>query len=212
MIGTAAVTFLYLALHVMFLSVAPMEAMAGKVEIGYVVADYAFGPTGAALVGGMLGILLISTVSAMLLAGPRALQVMGEDFKTFATLSKTTKSGIPAVAVVAQILLTVGLIVTSSFEQIIVFSGALLALNSLLTVVGVLILRWREPNLARPFTMPWYPIPMVVYAVIIFWTLVYLVMERPLEGLMALILIASGGAVYWLTTLRERSAPENQSK
>ena len=211
MIGTAAVTLLYLALHVMFLSVAPMEAMAGKVEIGYVVADYAFGPTGAALVGGMLGILLVSTVSAMLLAGPRALQVMGEDFKTFAILSKTTKSGIPAVAVVAQILLTVVLIVTSSFEQIIVFSGALLALNSLLTVVGVLILRWREPNLSRPFTMPWYPVPMVVYAVIIFWTLVYLVMERPLEGLMALILIASGGAVYWLTTLRERSAPENQS-
>ena len=115
-------------------------------------------------------------------------------------------------AVVAQILLTVGLIVTSSFEQIIVFSGALLALNSLLTVVGVLILRWLEPNLPRPFTMPWYPVPMVVYAVIIFWTLVYLVMERPLEGLMALILIASGSAVYWLTTLRERPAPENQSK
>ena len=159
----------------------------------------------------MLGILLVSTVIGMLLAGPRALQVMGEDFKTFAILSKTTKSGIPAVAVVAQILLTVVLIVTSSFEQIIVFSGALLALNSLLTVVGVLILRWREPNLCRPFTMPWYPVPMVVYAVIIFWTLVYLVMERPLEGLMALILIASGGAVYWLTTLRERSAPGNQS-
>ena len=67
-----------------------MEAMAGKVEIGYVVAD-AFGLTGAALVGGMLGILLVSTVSAMLLAGPRALQVMGEDFQTFAALSKTTK-------------------------------------------------------------------------------------------------------------------------
>ena len=73
-VGTAAVTLLYLALHAMFLSVAPMQAMAGKIEIGYVVADYALGETGA-LIGGMLGILLVSTVSAMLLAGPRAFRL-----------------------------------------------------------------------------------------------------------------------------------------
>ena len=57
--------------------------------------------------------------------------------------------------------------------------------------------------------MPWYPIPMVVYAVIIFWTLVYLVMARPLEGLMALLLIVSGGMVYWLTSRRETSVSQD---
>ena len=57
--------------------------------------------------------------------------------------------------------------------------------------------------------MPWYPIPMVVYAVIICWTLVYLVMERPLEGLMALVLIVSGGVVYWLTSRRETSGSQD---
>ena len=195
--GTAAVTLLYLALHAMFLSVAPMQAMMGKIEIGYVVADYAFGPTGASLIGGMLGILLVSTVSAMLLAGPRALQVMGEDFNVLGMLSRTTASGVPAVAVAVQVSLTLLLIITSSFEQIIVFSGAILALNSLVTVVGVLILRLREPDLPRPFSMPWYPLPMLVYTVIILWTLIYLVSERPLEGLMALALILLGGAVYW---------------
>ena len=77
------------------------------------------------------------------------------------------------------------------------FSGALLALNSLVTVVGVLVLRFREPDLPRPFAMPWYPLPMVVYSVIILWTLIYLVTERPVEGLMALALITLGGFVYW---------------
>ena len=202
-VGTAAVTLLYLALHAMFLSVAPMQAMAGKIEIGYVVADYALGETGAALIGGMLGILLVSTVSAMLLAGPRALQVMGEDFRVLTVLSRTTTSGVPAVAVAVQISLTLLLIITSSFEQIIVFSGAILALNSLVTVVGVLILRLREPDLPRPFSMPWYPLPMVMYSVIILWTLVYLVTERPVEGLMALALILLGGAVYWVTSKQD---------
>ena len=150
-----------------------MQAMMGKIEIGYVVADYAFGETGASLIGGMLGILLVSTVSAMLLAGPRALQVMGEDFNVLGMLSRTTASGVPAVAVAVQVSLTLLLIITSSFEQIIVFSGAILALNSLVTVVGVLILRLREPDLPRPFSMPWYPLPMLVYTVIILWTLIY---------------------------------------
>jgi APA family basic amino acid/polyamine antiporter len=108
---------------------------------------------------------------------------------------------VPAIAVAVQIALTLLLIITSSFEQIIVFSGALLALNSLLTVFGALVLRWREPNLPRPFVMPWFPLPMIVYSVIILWTLIYLVGERPVEGLMALALIVVGGLVYWVTQL-----------
>ena len=204
-IGTALVTVLYLLLHAMFLSVAPMSAMAGKAEIGFVVAGFAFGETGAKVVGVMLSILLISTVSAMLLAGPRALQVMGQDFRVFSWLSKETKSGVPAIAVGLQVAITLLLIITSSFESIIIFSGTILALNSLLTVLGLSVLRVREPNLPRPFRLPWYPLPLVVYAVIVSWTLVYLVIERPVEVLWALGLIALGLLVYVVSAKLESS-------
>jgi len=204
-IGTALVTVLYLLLHAMFLSVAPMSAMAGKAEIGFVVAGFAFGETGAKVVGVMLSILLISTVSAMLLAGPRALQVMGQDFRVFSWLAKETKSGVPAIAVGLQVAITLLLIITSSFESIIIFSGTILALNSLLTVLGLSVLRVREPNLPRPFRLPWYPLPLVVYAVIVSWTLVYLVIERPVEVLWALGLIALGLLVYVVSAKLESS-------
>jgi APA family basic amino acid/polyamine antiporter len=204
-IGTALVTVLYLLLHAMFLSVAPMSAMAGKAEIGFVVAGFAFGETGAKVVGVMLSILLISTVSAMLLAGPRALQVMGQDFRVFSWLAKETKSGVPAIAVGLQVAITLLLIITSTFESIIIFSGIILALNSLLTVLGLLVLRVREPNLPRPFRLPWYPLPLVVYAVIVSWTLVYLVIERPVEVLWALGLIALGLLVYVVSAKLESS-------
>jgi len=204
-IGTALVTVLYLLLHAMFLSVAPMSAMAGKAEIGFVVAGFAFGETGAKVVGIMLSILLISTVSAMLLAGPRALQVMGQDFRVFSWLAKETKSGVPAIAVGLQVAITLLLIITSSFESIIIFSGTILALNSLLTVLGLSVLRVREPNLPRPFRLPWYPLPLVVYAVIVSWTLVYLVIERPVEVLWALGLIALGLLVYVVSAKLESS-------
>ena len=155
--------------------------------------------------GVMLSILLISTVSAMLLAGPRALQVMGQDFRVFSWLAKETKSGVPAIAVGLQVAITLLLIITSSFESIIIFSGTILALNSLLTVLGLSVLRVREPNLPRPFRLPWYPLPLVVYAVIVSWTLVYLVIERPVEVLWALGLIALGLLVYVVSAKLESS-------
>ena len=207
-IGTALVTVLYLLLHAMFLSVAPMSAMAGKVDIGFVVAGFAFGQTGAKVVGIMLSILLISTVSAMLLAGPRALQVMGQDFRLFAWLARETKNGVPANAVALQMLITLLLIATSSFESIIIFSGTILALNSLLTVLGLFVLRLREPELVRPFRIPWYPLPLVVYAVIVSWTLVYLVIERPVEVLWAVGLIVLGLVFYFFSTRLELLSEE----
>ena len=71
---------LYVALNYVFLSVAPADAMRGQVEVGYVAARSAFGETGGRFAGLILAALLISTVSSMTLAGPRVLQVVGEDF------------------------------------------------------------------------------------------------------------------------------------
>ena len=77
--GTLLVTVLYAGLNYAFLRAAPMEAMEGRIEVGYVAATHAFGPAGAAIMGVTLAVLLVSTVSAMVMAGPRVLQVIGED-------------------------------------------------------------------------------------------------------------------------------------
>ncbi|MEC8739882.1 MAG: amino acid permease, partial [Pseudomonadota bacterium] len=76
--GTAAVTLLYLGLNFSFLYAAPMDLMAGQVEIGAIAAQAAFGETAGRLTGLVLAMLLISTVSAMTMAGPRVIQVIGE--------------------------------------------------------------------------------------------------------------------------------------
>ena len=160
---------LYLLLHVMFLSAAPMDAT-GRIEIGYVVAEYSFGVSAAKVIGVILSLLLVSTISAMLLAGPRALYVIGRDFSAFRWLGQENRYSVPANAVVLQITLTLLLIVTSTFDSIIIFSGAILALNSLVTVLGVWVLRMREPDLPRPFKVPLYPLPLIVFAALSLWT------------------------------------------
>ena len=195
-IGTATVVVLYVLLHVMFLSVAPMNAMAGKIEIGYVVAEYAFGELGAQLIGLMLAILLVSTVSAMVLAGPRALQVIGQDFPSLGGLARENKHGVPYVAIGLQTGISMLLILTSTFDAILVFASFALALNTFLTVLGVFRLRQTQPELARPFRVPWYPWPVVIYLGITGWTLVFVASSRPVEALYAAGLIVFGGLFY----------------
>ena len=58
----------------------PHRSDARKIEIGMIAADYAFGEAGGRAMGITLSLLLISTVSAMLMAGPRVLQVIGQTF------------------------------------------------------------------------------------------------------------------------------------
>jgi len=110
LIGTGLVMSLYVALNFVFLRVAPVEAMLGKEEVGYIAAGYIFGESGARAVGFMLSLLLISTVSAMVLAGPRALQAVGEDFKGLSFLGKTNSGGVPRNAIYFQSAITLAFI------------------------------------------------------------------------------------------------------
>ena len=91
--GTVLVMGLYVLLNVAFLLGAPMDEMEGKIEIGLVVANTAFGASGGKIMGTLLSLMLISTVSAMVMAGPRVLQVIGEDFRIFGFLDRSIRPG-----------------------------------------------------------------------------------------------------------------------
>jgi APA family basic amino acid/polyamine antiporter len=197
--GTLLVMVLYLLLNFTFLYVAPIDAMAGKVEIGYVAAQYVFGETGAAIMGVSLALLLISTVSAMTIAGPRVLQMIGEDFSLFKALGKTNSNGIPSKAVYFQSAITLIFIFTSSFESILVFSGFALATSNLFTVIGIFVLRWKQPNLKRPYKTLLYPLTPMIYITITTWTLFYLLINRTQEALMSIGIMIAGGVFYYFT-------------
>lgn len=199
-IGTAVVTLLYVALNFVFLRVAPMDALSGQLEVGFVAAEFAFGELGGRFAGVTLALLLISTVSAMTVAGPRVLQVIGEDFAPLQRLASTNADGLPYVAIITQSVLTVVFIVTGSFESILVFAGFTLALNSFVTVAGIFLLRWQQPNLPRPYRTFGYPVTPLIYLILMGWTLAFVLISRPTEALFGLALIVSGVVFYGLAS------------
>ena len=200
--GTLVVTVLYILLNFVFLSVAPIEDMQGKIEIGYIASKSAFGESAANFTGLALALLLISTVSAMTLAGPRVLHVIGEDFKMLSFLSKVNKNGIPTMAIQIQSLLAIAFIITSSFESILVFAGFTLALNSFITVSGVFVLRFLMPDIKRPYKASMFPLPPLIYLSLTGWTLYFVVANRPLEVIFSAAIVLSGIIFYFISAKR----------
>ena len=209
-LGTGLVMVLYVLLNFVFLRVAPIDAMMGKEEVGYIAASYIFGDTGARLVAAMLSLLLISTVSAMVLAGPRALQSVGEDFHAFRFLGKTNAAGVPRNAIYFQSFVALVFIITSSFKFIVIFAGAMLALNSLLAVIGVFVLRWKEPDLPRPYKTWGYPFVPLIYIALTTFTLIFVVKTSPGKALFAVAIILSGAVFYWVSE-RANTKPSSSS-
>ena len=203
-VGTLFVMLIYLALNFVFLYTAPMDSMQGKIEIGVIVAERAFGEAGGKAMGIGLALLLISTVSAMVIAGPRVLQVIGEDFAIFRFLSATNKNGVPAVAIVCLGTLSIVFILTATFESILVFSGFILGVNTLFTVIGVFVIRWRKLNIDGAYRTFGYPVTPIIYLLITLWTLSYILINRPEEGWAGIAMIVTGLLMYFVSKRVER--------
>ena len=215
--GTGVVVLSYVMINFVFLAVAPMGAMAGKLEVGYIAATYAFGDLGASLMGITLALLLISTVSAMIVAAPKVLQMLGQDFSVFRFLSRVNQHNIPSTAVYLQAGLTLLFLWTASFESILVFSGATMALNSLFAVIGVFIPRHRGARSgeieASVFRVPLFPLPPVIFITLTGLTLTYLAIERPVEILFSASVIVTGCLAYFATRhWNKRSMTDTNSR
>ena len=92
----------------------------------------------------------------------------------------------------------------ADFQSILVFTGFTLALNSLVTVAALIVLRRRQPQLPRPFRVPFYPWTPLVFLGLTLWTLGYVFVTSPEEVWVSLGLIASGLLAYLLSARLSR--------
>ena len=203
--GTLIVLCLYLLLNFTFLVTTPIDLMVGRVEIGYVSANYVFGRNGAALMGVMLAVLLISTLSALTLAGPRVILVLGQDFSKLRFFARTNQAGVPFIAVLTQSALSLIFIATASFDFILVFAGFALGLNSFVTVLGVFILRWQRRAPGPQYQIPFYPLPPLLFLALTGWTLIHIMSLRLAEAWASLAVIAIATILY--AVLRDKRPP-----
>lgn len=165
LLGTGIVTLAYLALNAVFLSAAPLVDLAGKVEVGAIAAEALGGLGLKRLLTGIVALALFSSVSSMVMAGPRVYARMAED----GALPRAFARGleVPGVAVLLQAGLAIGVVWVTGLRTLLSYSGLTLSLCAAATVVGLFRLRRRLGPAAVPVT-GWPVVPVLYLAITLF--------------------------------------------
>ncbi|MCP4976797.1 MAG: APC family permease [Maribacter sp.] len=195
LLGTLVVSLLYLLLNFVFLRQNPLETIRGQLEIGQLTAISIFGEKGGELISFGIALMLISSISAMVWAGPRVTQVMGEDHALWRWFSVKTRKRVPLRAIWLQTVITLILLFTGTFEQVMVYSGFVLQLFAALAVSAVFVVR-RRNKIKSGFRSPFFPIPQIIFLILSAWVLIYLVFAQPFETGLGLLNLVLGLMVY----------------
>lgn len=207
--GTLVVMLLYTLLNAVFLFSAPIPEMTGQTEVGYIAARHIFGDTAGIAMSLLIAFGLISTISAMTWAGPRVLHTMGEDYAIFSAFRRTNRNGVPYLALLFQLAIVCYLILSSSFEAILVYIGFTLSLSVFLTVAGVFVVRARDQERPRHYLTWGYPWTPLFFLLVTGWMLIFLLLEKPLESVIGLATVLSGLLLYlWNRRLGSRGGQE----
>jgi APA family basic amino acid/polyamine antiporter len=210
--GTLIVMTLYMGITWAFLKIIPLEDMQGKIEIGFIYGQKILGLRAGNIMGIIFSLLLLSSVSSLIITGPRVTQVMGEDYPGIRWFSKISRFDTPARAIYVQAALAIVYIISSTFEQMITYIGFTLNLMTLLTVLGLMLLRKRQKGKYvhhyRIRAYPWLPL---IFLFVSSWIMVYGIVYRPVESLAGL-MTAGAGVVIWFILRSGPVQPAEESE
>ena len=184
--STFSVMILYVLLNYIFLYTAPMTSLKGEVEVAHISGKYIFGESGGKIISIGIALLLLSTVSSYVYIGPRVMEVMGRDYTILSFLKKTDSKKIPKNAFLLQFIVSSLFIFTSSFEQVLMYTGISLILTSSITVFALFISRIKNKNLKRPYRTWGYPITPIFYLSLNAWIIYNSFLESTFESAIGL--------------------------
>ncbi len=213
-VGTAIVVVFYLSLNLVYALALSAQDVRAIVEspnnteafkpdavspIAQLAALRLFGPKWSNPLSFAIGLMLLSSLSAYVLTGPRVIYAMAKagQFPAFAG-RLTRKNGTPAIATALQVSVSLIVLWSGSFESLLVYASVGLAIFSMLAISAVYVLRVRRPDLPRPFRTPGYPITPAIYLVLTTVLTGAAFQQRPQVSTYALITILAGIPVYYV--------------
>jgi len=203
--GTLIVLVLYVALNTVFLRTAPIDRLAGQLDVASIAGRYIFGDLGGRIVAAMICIGLVSSISAMMWIGPRVMMTMGEDIPAIRLFARKSGNGAPAYAILFQLVVATLMLFTRSFEAVLDFIQFALLFCSFFAVLGVVKLRVTHPELPRPYRAWGYPVTPLVFLVVTAFMMYHLLTERPLQAALGMLIMMSGLVIYAI--FRKRPDP-----
>lgn len=205
--GSLLVIVLYLGLNLVFAYAVPLaDVTFGNAEqVPQIAAERLFGTRVSNAFSVGIGLTFLATVSAFIVTGPRVYYAMAKDglFPSIAGRINP-RTHVPTYAMVAQSLCAIVILFSGRFENIYKFAAVGLGVFSMLIIGAVFVLRYRQPNLERPFHTPLYPVVPAVYLLVTIFTTVYAFKMWGLVPAYGLAAILAGIPVYYAWRVIQR--------
>jgi APA family basic amino acid/polyamine antiporter len=201
---------IYLGLNALYLYAMPASELSGRINTADAVAERLLGPAAAESLAVLAILIILASLSAMTLAGPRVYYAMARDGVFFPAAARVhRKFGTPAVAIAAQTAWSCLLVLSGTFEQLLTYTGFAIVLFSGVAVCALFVLRWRSPEARRPFRAWGYPIAPAIFALASLAIVVNAALEAPAPSAIGLLVIAAGIPLYWLMRCRGRRSGQS---
>jgi len=184
LLGTSVVIALYILINLAYFSAVPVEQLSGKVAVAEITSQKVFGPFGQHLVNLLILISILSSLTAMSIAGPRVYYAMARDKLFPRWLSQVhAEKKIPLKAIWFQTILAMLFVTLGSFHQILLYSGFIMLFFSTLTVSALF-------KMTKERLLP------SIFIGVNTLVLIYATVSNPFEAVAGVATVAVGIPVY----------------
>jgi APA family basic amino acid/polyamine antiporter len=195
--GTLVVVLIYLGVNLMYLLALPITAFAG-VRVGELATTRLLGAWAASALTALGIVIMLSSISAMALAGPRVYYAMARDGLFFSPAARVhPRYRTPHIATAAQAAFSVLLVMSGTFVQLLTYTGFTILLFSAIAVMSLFVARRRDTGTPRPFSAWGYPTAPLLFCAASLLIVANAVREQPTVSLTGVGVILSGVPLYW---------------
>jgi basic amino acid/polyamine antiporter, APA family len=169
LLGTLAVMLIYLLANLAFLRALGFAGMRGSDDLAGGVLQLALGHWGRLAIQWLIAVTALGSIQGMIFTGARIYYAMGKDYRLYAWLGRWSgPRGTPIVATLLQAAITLALAVgfgwrKNGFDAIVYFETPIFWIFFCLAAIALIVLRFRRPELERPFRVPFYPILPLIF-------------------------------------------------
>jgi APA family basic amino acid/polyamine antiporter len=199
LLGTTIVVALYLLLNVLYLYALPPAQLAGVIRVGDVAAQALFGSRFAGVISALILLALAGGLSAWIVTGPRIYYAMAQDKVFFKMASRVhPRYHTPSASIWAQALWSSVLVLSGTFEQLLIYTGFAIILFSGTAVFALFVLRHKKAAVPRPFKVWGYPVVPALFVIAAFAMVVDAFVASPkTTGAGILIMLAGLPLYFW---------------
>jgi basic amino acid/polyamine antiporter, APA family len=204
-LGVLAVGLIYMAMNMTYIYAMPLSEIAKHETIAHAAAAALFSPRAAIWLSAMIAISCFSAAATCTLSGARVCLVMAQDGVFFRRMAQIhPKWRTPVFSLIGLGLWASMLTLSGRYDQLYTYVIYGMVLSYTLTVLGLFILRWKRPDIPRPYRCTGYPwLPGIYVLIGAAWTL-NTIITRPTEAFWGTVIVLIGvpGYLYWKRTNR----------